>query len=370
MERKAWFLCKFLCRTLDEESYEKMRYHMSICRGVKTKVKLNEKGWSTGYKTTSLRHFGHKLPYELFPLAFVEDMHQDAMFVNVLLCVFRMQNLPDLQYEIVAYKFADNETVRKFQDIFQILTGGSDNRTLNAPGSSLTLVPGRSYHMGTLSPDRWGSRDRLANTGSVVPSEVKVTDTSRRQTNGRMVLDSEGSWSGASSYLDDNGTVFRTNDGTVVAPANGTMYSRPHNGITVTSVDSYDGPSSRRDHTMSSSLRKVYNRPPSDHDRTPDPVMTLNRSRYQSTDSSSYYGRSRSVDPYGGRSDLPSDRSDIYRPSDAMSVKSQSSYLLSPNFKKVYGKRTPQPGPAYMQGSYQNIPRSYNGNDMRRNGRW
>ena len=159
LEKKAWFLCKFLSSSLDDDNFEKLRYHVSICKGVKTKVKLSEKGWSTGFK--SVRSFSHKLPYQYFPLEFIENIHQDVMFINVLLCVFRMQNLPGIQYEIVAYKFADNATVKKFQDIFQILTGAASPQTLRAPGGTLTLVPARQYHMGTLTPDRWGSRDRL-----------------------------------------------------------------------------------------------------------------------------------------------------------------------------------------------------------------
>ena len=94
--------------------------------------------------------------------------------MNVLLCVFRMQDTPmghDLQYEIIAYKFQDQAVVEKYQNIFQILTGGMDNMPLTSPGASLTLQPGKSYHMGTLAPERWGSTDRLAD--SVPPSEVK-----------------------------------------------------------------------------------------------------------------------------------------------------------------------------------------------------
>ena len=38
LEKKAWFLCKFLSSSLDEDNFEKLRYHVSICKGVKTKV--------------------------------------------------------------------------------------------------------------------------------------------------------------------------------------------------------------------------------------------------------------------------------------------------------------------------------------------
>ena len=126
------------------------------------------------------------------------------------------------------------------------------------------------------------------------------------------------------------------------------------------------------------SLRKVYQSPPSERGRTPDPSVTMmSRNRYQSTDSASQYGRSRSVEPFGrGGGYIPSNQSDIYRPSDAMSVKSQSSYLLSPNFKKVYAKRSGMPPPqqqmgyAASQGSYLNIPRAYEGSQARRNNGW
>jgi len=206
-----------------------------------------------------------------------------------------------------------------------------------------------------------------------------MTDTGRRQMNGgtRMVLDSEGSWSGGSSLVEDNGTVFRTSDGTVVAQSSGAQYNRGRNGIALTSVDSFDGPGPRRTGGTDPN-RKVYSRGPSERGRTPDPAYTMSRNRYQSTDTASYLGRSRSVDPYGGgggsvinRGYLTSDgRSDIYRPSDAVSVKSQSSYLLSPHFKKVYAPRSTY-STGYAQNSYQQTgPRAYNGSEIRRNGRW
>ena len=54
----------------------------------------------------------------------------------------------------------------------------------------------------------------------------------------RMVLDSEGSWSGDSSLLEDSGPLLRTRDGTVVRPSSyrGGGGGRP-NGITLTSMD-------------------------------------------------------------------------------------------------------------------------------------
>lgn len=176
MEKKAWFLCKFLCQNLTEENFEKVRVHVSNCKGVKTKVKLSPKGWAVGYKPSHVRHFNQKLPYEVFPLEFIEDVFQDSKFINVLLCVFRLQNIPGLEFEIVAYKFADPATTKRIEDIFQVLTGESDGRAVRfrAPGRNghLNLISGRSYPMGSLAPDRWGSRDRSTGGSSIEVSEV------------------------------------------------------------------------------------------------------------------------------------------------------------------------------------------------------
>lgn len=171
IEKKAWFLCKFLCQNLTEENFEKVRVHVGNCKGVKTKVKLSPKGWRVGYKPSHVRHFNQKLPYETFPLEFIEDVFQDSKFINVLLCVFRLQNIPGLEFEIVAYKFTDPATTKRIEDIFQVLAGNSDGgaRRLR-PSGQLNLIPGRSYPMGTLAPDRWGGS--RAGGSSVEVSEV------------------------------------------------------------------------------------------------------------------------------------------------------------------------------------------------------
>lgn len=157
IEKKAWFLCKFLCQNLTEENFEKVRVHVGNCKGVKTKVKLSPKGWRVGYKPSHVRHFNQKLPYETFPLEFIEDVFQDSKFINVLLCVFRLQNIPGLEFEIVAYKFTDPATTKRIEDIFQVLAGNSTGGAGRLrPTGQLNLIPGRSYPMGTLAPDRWG----------------------------------------------------------------------------------------------------------------------------------------------------------------------------------------------------------------------
>lgn len=175
MEKKAWFLCKFLCKSLNEENFEKVRLHVSNCKGVKTRVKLSPKGWSVGYKPSHVRHFNQKLPYEAFPLDFIEDIFPDAQFINVLLCVFRMQSVPGIEFEIVAYKFVDSPTCKQIEELFQVLVGNARPDRLDRAGrpGRLNLVPARAYPMGTLATDKWSSRERSGGGDSTVEvSEV------------------------------------------------------------------------------------------------------------------------------------------------------------------------------------------------------
>lgn len=177
VEKKAWFLCKFLCQSLNEENFEKVRLHVSNCKGVKTRVKLSPKGWSVGYKPSHVRHFNQKLPYETFPIDFIEDIFPDAQFINVLLCVFRMQSVPGIEFEIVAYKFVDSPSCKQIEELFQVLVGNARPDRLNrgpvARPGRLNLVPARGYPMGTLATDKWSSRERSGGGDSTVEvSEV------------------------------------------------------------------------------------------------------------------------------------------------------------------------------------------------------
>ena len=160
-----------------------------MCKGTKTRVKLNEKGWTVGAGLL----MNHKLPKEFYPLSHIENLCQDVMFVNVLMCVLRFEMAPgqlDAQYEIIAFKFRDATIVKRFQDIFEILTEAQSplvsSFSARAPGSvgSLALVPSKAYHMGTLAPEKWGLSDRGGST--VGASEILYGSRNNINGGGRM----------------------------------------------------------------------------------------------------------------------------------------------------------------------------------------
>jgi hypothetical protein len=442
IEKKAWFLCKFLCRDLSEYNFEKVREHVSMCKGTKTRVKLSEKGWTLG---TGLR-LNSKLPKEFYPLAYIDNLCQDVMYVNVLLCILRLAETPDAldtQYEIVAFKFRDQVIVKKFQDVFQILVGAQSPLASSFPKASgsmasLSLVPSKAYHMGTLAPEKWGIPDRAGSTVGV--SEVSYGSRAYNGGGGRSVAYSPSnvlpygaivpasaiqrrgytaSFSDRLASQGDDGDVvsfgssdpggfrdvavmanlgspgpassapllhfqryrsYPAQDGTARAEigcqvdvnANGGArtngWHQPMNGRTLLTSDgsvlsdtssiifeeanaTYTNQNSvRRERIQSAdivdgsvSVRRVYSR----NHSVGDALVGQNGHDQYPQESTNMLSRSRSVDPLQGRHPLQGStyrlqtvsRQDLY--SDNMSIRSQSSYLLDPRFKKTYAKRNP-----------------------------
>lgn len=160
IEKKAWFMFKILCQDLSGATFAQIRDILDNRSGLKTRVKLSQKGWRVGSKLT----LNPKVQYEFYPFNVIDRILQDVHFVNVLLVILFVdtQN-SDIQcrYEIIAYKFKNQSSAFRFQDVFNKLAGTGYNmaRTMSRTElslGSLALVPARSYHMGPLAVDRWG----------------------------------------------------------------------------------------------------------------------------------------------------------------------------------------------------------------------
>ena len=98
-ERKAVFLGRFITKALTDTTLAKLRSHLRVAKGVKTKLKLSMEGLSSGSKGGTI--IKSKIPYEFTPLQDIEDLKMDERFTNVILC---MINLPSGQYEILAFR--------------------------------------------------------------------------------------------------------------------------------------------------------------------------------------------------------------------------------------------------------------------------
>src|SRR6218665_1204228 len=465
IEKSTWFLCRFLCHTVNEDNFEKVREYVSSFKGVKTRLRLSETGAEIGFKPSHVRHFHHKIKYEVIPLAALESVIQDVMYVNVLLCICHVSSPAGLDYEIIAFKFKDFNVVKRFQDISNILLGGVQTvQSYNAPGRSgnITLMPSKSYHLGTLAPERWASSDRLNSGGSVLDDESEIsytrsargaqgygtiipaTDVQRQgltnqqrmldvddassltsglgqtlrevavsanlessPSNARLVLNSQS----GKPYVQDTSMVrdtgcqaatslngypnhLRAESGSIVSAQSSGVFDEDtghvlhgngvslaysgnrsrHNNIALTSMDVIDNRDHDGDRGLTSSIRRVF-------EKTSRKGHEENgvRDRYPSNnDFNRLKVRSQSVDQFNtGRMMSSSSRSDIRGPTaaDAMSIRSQASYYLVPNFKKVYAPRS---GRAMSSSGYapegsvyrDNSSRLYAGSEIRRNGRY
>lgn len=469
VDKSTWFLCRFLCHTLNEENFEKVRDHVSTCKGVKTRLKLSEKGAEIGFKPNHVRHFHHKIKYEVIPLAALESMIQDVVYINVLLCVCHVSNPAGLDYEIIAFKFKDFNVVKRFQDVCNILLGGVQSvQSYDAPGRSgnITLMPSKSYHLGTLAPEKWASSDRLNSGGSVLDDESEVSytrsargvhgygtiipatdvqrqgmsnqqrlldvddtisytsalgqtlrevavsanlDSSSASPNSRLILNSQSS----KAYVQDTSMVkdtgcqaetsmnggypnhLRAESGSIVSAQSSGVFDDDtghmlhgngvslaysnnrsrHNNIALTSMDVVDNRDHSGDRGLTSSIRRVFKKTnQKGHEDTHS-----GRDRYPSNnDVNRLKARSQSVDQFNtGRMVSSSSRSDIHRPmaADAMSIRSQASYYLVPNFKKTYaprsGRAMSSSGYAAEGSVYQDsTSRLYAGSEIRRKGRY
>lgn len=340
IEIKAWFICRFICWDLTEENLEKVRVHVSnssiSCKGVKTKVKLSPNGWRVGYKPSHVRHFNQKLPYETLPLDCVEAVFQDPTYVNVLLCVFRLRNIPGMRFEITVYKFSDPNATRRIENIFQVLTGNSDDDT-----ARFHPIPRRPYPLRTL-PIYWNSaalsreddvRRKTAATGSSsqstdesVPSYGSSDVVSYREVAVTAYLHRSPTLSGNKVALQFHRYRAYLRDGVPMADvacqvsATGESKESTANGSPSSGDRDADG-------VMTATVRRIYNR--TIVRRTPEPddgLMVRTRPEHQL--------RWRSVEPL--REDLR--YLSVSRPDEQHRSQppSQASSYLDGNFTKVY----------------------------------
>lgn len=84
VEHRAWFLCKLLCRAIDESTYDQIRSRLVQSSGVETRVRLTADGWTSGTKKTA-----RNIPSEFYPVDQVEALTVDTVYANVLICVIR-----------------------------------------------------------------------------------------------------------------------------------------------------------------------------------------------------------------------------------------------------------------------------------------
>lgn len=190
----GWYLAKFLCRRVNEYTLEKLREHVSRCRGIKTRVRLSRDGWLA---SGSGGLFMKKLKSVYMRLENVRYMLQDSKFVNVLLCVFTLNDMPDgIRYEIVAYKLRDSNEVRAIVDRFESFGGDvviDDDSLMSGsvlgppPGSTLVraapaasppaavhhsiAMPGRPTN-GSVAPGRWIVSGRQAGSRRYMSQSV------------------------------------------------------------------------------------------------------------------------------------------------------------------------------------------------------
>ena len=170
IEKKAWFLGRFITRTLTDSSLAKLRAHVRLNKGYKTKLKLTSEGLASGNKSSAL--LKNKIPYEFTPLTDIKDISTDQVFHNVLLCVFL---LTDIQYEITAYRFSDETEARLFQHAYYDLVGRS--YSVSPRGKPFTLsgghVPIRAGPEEVYGhPVNWTMREKPTTTYEEEPHKV------------------------------------------------------------------------------------------------------------------------------------------------------------------------------------------------------
>ena len=124
ISRKVHFLGKFLTPVLDEVTMLRMRSHIRLSKGYKTKLRLTTTGISMGAKSTSF--IRGKLPYEFTPFVDIRNLYIDQTYRNILL---RVSPYSGGQTEIVAYKFQEDMDANLFHQFYCELT---DRSTRNA----------------------------------------------------------------------------------------------------------------------------------------------------------------------------------------------------------------------------------------------
>jgi hypothetical protein len=244
--------------------------------------------------------FRQKLKSVWMELEKIHDVMQDEKFVNVLLVVFALDNMPvGSQFELIAYKMRDSIEVRSIVDHFDLLTGrtvdgggsvlngrvggggSSIVRVVRAPSSvaaggaaagsngHLLSMPGRPTN-GSLAPDHWNEQRR----GGGGPQRRYMTGSMGDLTgNGRVAMETSGG--GGYRAGDDGRRLLSTSfDRRGWASENGSIafFSETDtdltNGIATTQINgrTYNGGTAVFDETdeVTSPVYLVYSRPPSE----------------------------------------------------------------------------------------------------------
>ena len=109
-ECKVRFLGRYLTQELCSDSIDKLRAHIRMVPGVKTKLKLTNQAIRSGSKYSTL--FKTKVPVEVVPLGQVYDVYVDDQYLNLLLVVTA---LPGGSYDILAYRTDTDHDGRMFE---------------------------------------------------------------------------------------------------------------------------------------------------------------------------------------------------------------------------------------------------------------
>lgn len=136
VEKKAWFLGRFLTSLLTDAALERLRTHITSSgkKGSKTRLRLSEQGLSFGHKIGG--PLSDRIPNEFIPLIDVEALGPDDRYANLLLCVTRLVSTiheTDLevspanscQFEILAFRLEGQSDCETFRIHFQGTSGGN-----------------------------------------------------------------------------------------------------------------------------------------------------------------------------------------------------------------------------------------------------
>lgn len=107
LERKVWSLGKFHALTMSDSTLSKLRSHLRLTRGNKTRLRLSIDGLACGYRTGSV--FTNRQPAEFISIRDIHDMFVDPKYTSTLFCVLKH---PVGHYEIQAFRFQEESEAR------------------------------------------------------------------------------------------------------------------------------------------------------------------------------------------------------------------------------------------------------------------
>ena len=116
LERKARFLGRFISAGFDESARSRLRAHVRLSKGGRTRLRLTAEGLGSGYRTGGVLRA--REPYEFTPTPDIHRLVPDDRYEDVLLCVTR---LADARLEIVAYRMRHATDALLFHDTFDVI---------------------------------------------------------------------------------------------------------------------------------------------------------------------------------------------------------------------------------------------------------